>query len=400
MTILAISRDWGTSPCIVRVEDNANLSTITATGYVFTQAPVIAAIQRGTFEWVSTDEVLIYYADGQGFFTYNSLTGTFTPQSSSGSGVTEQQVQRALFNVSAATGADDAFVVTLNPVVTSLTDGLTITMDAAAFQNLTDSPTLQVNSLPAKPIVTFAGSTAPGDIQQNNEYIFVYSLTNDHFQLINPSTSTADTFQVQSNGYSYALDAGTTNAYVGDVLPVQLTVLDGFEVILRAINTNTGASTLTANGFTASIVLTNGTALSGGEIIAGSLSSFIYNDNYSAFQLMNPVISSGGSSFAWSNKATNFSAAVNNGYIATAGLTATLPIGTVAGQTISFIADSAGPLIIQAPASQTIRLGSISSSVAGTVTNSAQGDTLTLVYSSSSTSWITLNDVGNSWDIL
>jgi len=287
MTILSISRDWGTTPSIVRINDNATLSTITATGYVFAQAPVIEAIQKGEFEWAPTDEVLISYADGKGYFTYNSLTGTFIAQEDPFGTVTAEEVQRAAFNTSAATGADDAFVVTLDPAVTALTDGLTITMDSGAFQNLTASPTLKVNALPAKPIVTFAGSPAPGDIQQNNEYIFVYSLTNDHFQLINPSTTTADTFQVQSSGYSYALDTGVANAYIANILPAQLTTQSGLQVVMTAVNANTGASTLTVNGITHPIVLSNGAALTGGEILVDGIYQFFYSAALTAFVLMN-----------------------------------------------------------------------------------------------------------------
>ena len=77
MTILTISRDWGVDPSIVRITDDANLATITTTGYVFTQAPEIEAIQNGAFEWVSTDEILIAYSNGEGFFTYDSTTGSF-----------------------------------------------------------------------------------------------------------------------------------------------------------------------------------------------------------------------------------------------------------------------------------------------------------------------------------
>ncbi|MFB1501512.1 hypothetical protein [Thiocapsa sp. N5-Cardenillas] len=291
MTILSISRDWGTTPSIVRITDSANLSTITATGYVFEQSPVIEAIQKGEFEWAPTDEVLISYADGKGYFTYNPLTGTFIAQEDPFGTVTAEEVQRAAFNTSAATGANDAFVVTLSPAATALTDGLTITMDSGAFQNLTASPTLKVNALPAKPIVTFAGSPAPGDIQQNNEYIFVYSLTNNHFQLINPSTSTADTFQVQSSGYSYALDTGVANAYIANILPVQLTTQSGLQIIMTAINANTGASTLTVNGVTHTILLSNGAALTGGEILVNGIYQFFYSAALTGFVLMNPSIS-------------------------------------------------------------------------------------------------------------
>lgn len=102
----------------------------------------------------------------------------------------------------------------------------------------------------------------------------------------------------------------------------------------------------------------------------------------------------------WSDQAVSFPAVAGYGYIATAALTATLPTGTVAGQTISFIVDTAGTFIVQAAGGQFIRLGSAISAANGTATNNAIGDTLTLVYSNSSTSWIALNDIGNAWAIV
>jgi hypothetical protein len=112
------------------------------------------------------------------------------------------------------------------------------------------------------------------------------------------------------------------------------------------------------------------------------------------------IAASGGSTFPWSNQATGFTAAVNNGYVITAALTATLPSGSVAGQTIQFIVDTAGALVIQAAGGQFIRLGSALSAANGTATSAARGDCITLVYSTSSTTWIANSAVGGSWSIV
>ncbi len=200
---------------------------------------------------------------------------------------TKSQVQTQAFNAATATGMNDAFVVTLSPVPAALTDGLLITMDSGSLVNLTSSPTLKVNAFAAKPIVTFAGAPAPGDVQTGSEYIFVYNLANDHFQLINPSTSTADTFQVQSSGYSYALDTGIANAYIANILPAQLTTQSGLQIVMTAINANSAASTLTVNGVTHSILLSNGAALTGGEILVNGIYQFFYSAALTAFVLIN-----------------------------------------------------------------------------------------------------------------
>ena len=120
MTILSISRDWGVSPSIVRITDDANYATISATGYVFGQLPVISALQKGTFQWISTDEILISYSDGSGYFTYNSTTGTFVPQAENTPTVTTIQgtAGQVLVNGTAGTPVSGAVVLTsASPIV-------------------------------------------------------------------------------------------------------------------------------------------------------------------------------------------------------------------------------------------------------------------------------------------
>lgn len=206
-----------------------------------------------------------------------------------GGSVTQDEVQQSAFNFATTTGSDDAFVVTLSPAPTELTNGLLITMSSGSLQNLTSSPTLQVNSLAAKPISTFAGAPAPGDIQQGLVYLFIYNGAAEEFELINPTTTTADTFAVQGNVYNYALDSGTANAYIGNVLPVSDNAqIGGFSVLLNAIHTNTGASTLTVNSQEAPIVNQYGNALTGGEIVANSLVTLVYSDHYDSYMLVTP----------------------------------------------------------------------------------------------------------------
>jgi hypothetical protein len=80
MAIIAMSRDFGAlDPNIVRVVTTDNLGTITAAGYLTAQATTIEALQNGDFQWKFDDYVLIAYAGGEGFFTYNPVTLTFDP---------------------------------------------------------------------------------------------------------------------------------------------------------------------------------------------------------------------------------------------------------------------------------------------------------------------------------
>lgn len=78
MAIKNISVDWGIDPRIVRITDDTTLAAITTAGYGLTQAANIQALQNGKFQWLPSDYVLIYYSNGEGFFTYDPVAGTFT----------------------------------------------------------------------------------------------------------------------------------------------------------------------------------------------------------------------------------------------------------------------------------------------------------------------------------
>lgn len=202
--------------------------------------------------------------------------------------VTPEDVQVSLFNYSLATGANDAFIATLNPPVTSLTDGLLVTLSTGALTNNTGTPTLQVDALPAKTITYNNLQLLPGDLETNNTYVFVYNSNTDTFNLINPSVSAANTELVQFNEYNAAIDSGVADAYIADLTP-PISSLTGFlSILCKITNANTGASTLTVNGQTAPIVTSNNQALSGGELIANQVALFLYDSTWGSFILVNP----------------------------------------------------------------------------------------------------------------
>lgn len=212
-----------------------------------------------------------------------------------GGGVTPRQVQEFAFNYEPATGVNDAFVVVLTPAVTVLTDGLIVSMSTGLLYNETDTPTLQINTLPPTPIVLWGGVLAPGDIEPNASYLFIYNESTNTFQLINPSISTANAFLVQNNAYNSAIDTGAANAYAVTLLvPPQSSFTFGFPVYMRvsAGHDNTGPSTLTVNGVTDAIVLNNGAALPAGALIGNRLAYLLYNGN--DWVLMNPAVTSTG----------------------------------------------------------------------------------------------------------
>ncbi len=128
-------------------------------------------------------------------------------------------------------------------------------------------------------------------------------------------------------------------------------------------------------------------------VISSSTAGFVLTSNGAA----TPSFQAVSTQLTWTNEGISFSALANNGYIC-GGVTATLPASPSLGDTISFISDTVGTLIIQATGTQHIRLGSLTSSAAGTATNTSQGDTMTLVYSTSSGNWISNASTGN-WSL-
>jgi hypothetical protein len=94
--------------------------------------------------------------------------------------------------------------------------------------------------------------------------------------------------------------------------------------------------------------------------------------------------------------ATTFS--VDNGYFCTAAGTYNLPASAAQGELIIIVCDTAGAVVIDAPASNFIRLGNGITSSGGTLTSTAIGDSLTLRYRASTLTWHAVSATGN-WTI-
>lgn len=106
----------------------------------------------------------------------------------------------------------------------------------------------------------------------------------------------------------------------------------------------------------------------------------------------------------WTDKATTFLAAVENGYFVTATATATLPASPTQGQVVAFAVDVApgtGLLTIATNTGQFIRVGNAvtGSAGSGTVVNNFQGDSIFLVYRSADTTWIAAPGTMGSWTV-
>lgn len=103
----------------------------------------------------------------------------------------------------------------------------------------------------------------------------------------------------------------------------------------------------------------------------------------------------------WVDLAVSLNPAVKStGYFITANSTVTMPAAPAQGDTIAFdVTGSATTLIITAPGTQLLRFSSSVSSAGGTATNTARGDSVTLVYQASSTTWQAVGGFSGNWTI-
>lgn len=109
-------------------------------------------------------------------------------------------------------------------------------------------------------------------------FIRVFSDSSGRLKYVDSSGNVTDIpIAIQQEKYVYAADTGAANAYAVTLSPVP-TIVAGSEVVFKAANANTGASTLAVNGGTATAITKNGTtALASGDIAAGQIITAKYD---------------------------------------------------------------------------------------------------------------------------
>lgn len=97
----------------------------------------------------------------------------------------------------------------------------------------------------------------------------------------------------------------------------------------------------------------------------------------------------------YSDQGGSTSVALNTGSFATAAITLTTPVtaGLADGDLLEFVATN-GVLVIQLAATQVAHLGSVATTVAGTITSTATGDSISLRYQASTNDWWATSSVG------
>ncbi len=234
---------------------------------------------------------------GTGFaYTYN-LSGTkwipLYQASLSGGGVSEADVQASAFNIGTDVGMTaNAYELDLSPAIAAYTDGLQVFM-ITTRANTVQNPTLSVNGLAAKPIISNGGfPIQKSDIINNNTpqvVSFTYYLGIDSFILNNPATFEMSFLSL--NYYGSSFDSGTANAYVGTGIGLNTApfLQAGVSCILYPAHDNTSASTFSYLNTAANPIISSRTllALTGGEIKTNVPCFFIFDGTN--WVLQNPV---------------------------------------------------------------------------------------------------------------
>ncbi len=105
--------------------------------------------------------------------------------------------------------------------------------------------------------------------------------------LFDPYFDLPNKTNIQNSAFTYAADAGSTDAYAITLSPVPATYATGMQFTFKANTLNTGAATLNVNGLGAKALVKNfNSPLVTGDILAGQDVSVLYDGTN--FQLLSP----------------------------------------------------------------------------------------------------------------
>ena len=258
----------------------------------------------------------------------------------------------------------------------------------ATFATNTQANPIRTNSLAANTIdlqIQLAGSNAGAStankfgVSQFDSNQF--SVTNGFVQLAGGTTAAIEKVNVQT---------GTS-----PIVPAASAITINGALVAAGTNPvrtdGTGANTMAVEVQTAQAI--PGTDSTKVGLAAFNNSQFTVDANgFVTFVGTTPL-------FPWTDEAVNFNASTNNGYFCTAVLTAILPPAPSQGDVVKFVCTSANALTITANAGQTVRIGNVMSSVAGTATSTKIGDSVSLVFRNSDKIWYATDSIG-TWGLV
>lgn len=171
----------------------------------------------------------------------------------------------------------------------------------------------------------------------------------------------------------------------------------------NAINLNdAGLAYYNGTGVFSGVPLTNGQLPIGSTGVAPVAATLTAGSGVSIVNGAGSItISAAGGGFSWNTSSINVAnMAVNNGYFAISpggALTFGLPAASVLGDAITLSLSGATSWQITQAASQQIQLGNVATTLGagGTLTSTAQGDSITIICRVANTLWETVASVGN-----
>lgn len=366
-----------------------SLSPTSGQGYMLVRSPDNSGARINTLTNIATT--------GNRTWSLPDASGTVALTGDLSNYATKIEVQQSSYNIGIDTGIADAYVVDLGPAVTSLTDGLIVTF-VALNTNATLTPTINVNSLGDIQVSgNFLSGIFPGDFSTISLNVVQYCASQSVFFLLNGGANTFNVNALQNALYTTGNDTGTLNAifYVPNYDNDNYSPGIGSQISFLPKFANTSSSptiTIGSLGSPTAIILMSGETIPAGALSTTKQAVFIYGVNTVGtlgWILMNPqnlstYSSRYGGFIPVSVSGTSQTMVSGRAYIFnnTAATTGTLPTSasSIIGDTIKIKGRSNAAWIIRANTSQVIKLGSVSSSAAGTATSALGSDSIQLVY--------------------
>lgn len=373
--------------------------------------------------------------------------GSFNNNFSTGGAVLEASgnSQALIFDSQCFNGVGDSFIANDTSTITVDDSEVENSLNAYKITSATASITSTNNRISCDTAVIFTGA---GTMNMYHDTVQATSATTQFVQgagtfnfgdVVNRgSANTIDpvTTQGKQNWQPYGESGVLATAYRGTAAfdNTQFTVTEGFVQFLGgAVTTNIDVDTFTAPG-TDPVVPNGGGAiiLTGAQVAAGTTANVIRTDSLAANTCTIEVQRSAatGVSTLGSNGVSHFSSSqftvdanafvqlagtgsiiwnlitvntvgiTNNGYIAVSAggaLTVSLPATSAIGDIFEVALDGATSWQITQVAAQQIRLGNVTTTLGagGSITTTAQGDTIRLVCRSANTLWTSLSSIGN-----
>jgi hypothetical protein len=199
-------------------------------------------------------------------------------------------VQSGIWEYAVDIGSRNAISAIFNPVITTLTPGMTVRIKKMVNDN--NGPMVMQVSLATgtNPFVRADGSDFnSGDLKGGMIIEATWDgarwMAVNYFGLVS-STSTVNNFNTIS--IPNAVDSGSANAVVAAFSPALVSLATGNIIEIKIAARNTGATTVTPNSMSpVTAKRTNGDDLYAGDLLAGMTALFVYDGTY--LQLLNPA---------------------------------------------------------------------------------------------------------------